>query len=152
MCTGPELALLFVSTASTVMAASAQADAADAQATQAANEGEYRRDAAKAQAERIRRAGRSQRSAAQAALAGSGVKLGEGTALEVDKQIATDSEKDALSAILSGDRAYASGKAEASALSSYGESQQIGGYMSAAGNVLGSYQKTGWKQPTKNGG
>lgn len=154
---GVEIAILAIGAAisaySAIQQGEAQKDQADAQAQQAVNEGAYRADAAKAQAEKIRRAGRAKRGEARAALTASGVKLGEGTPLEVDKTIAVRSEEDALSAILSGTRARNSANEEATLITKRGESAQTSGYFSAAGTALGAASKVsrgGWSATVKN--
>lgn len=120
----------------------------EAQATQTRNEAAYAADAAKQQAEKIRRLGQAQRGEAAAALAGSGVKLGEGTALEIDKNITHRTEEDAFTAILGGKRAIRAGDAQASMLKTAGSNAQTAGYMQAGATVLqagGAYAKSGWK-------
>lgn len=149
MCTGFEVAMLIGSAVSTVAAidsAETQADIADNQAQQARNDAAYREDAAKQQAEKIRKAARAQRGESAAALAKSGVKLGEGTPLEIDKEITVGGEEDALSAILSGGRSAATARQEANMLEASGESSRRGGYYQAGSTVLGtagSYSR--WK-------
>lgn len=126
----------------------ARKDEADARAIQTLNEGAARQDAAYAQAEKIRKAGRAQRGEAKAALAASGVKLGDGTPLEIDKTITQNVEEDALSAILSGKRAMSSATQEASLLQTAGRNAVTGSYFNAAGSVLGAagnYYKNGWR-------
>jgi hypothetical protein len=118
-----------------------------AQAQQASNEAAYKQDAAKAQAEKIRRMGEAQKSEARAALAGSGVKLGEGTALEVEKSITTNSEEDALSALLGGKRGAEAADAEASMLTQAGANAQKSGNLSAAATVASS--AAGWVSVAK---
>lgn len=117
------------------------------QAQQALNEGAYAADAAQAQAEKFRRAGRLQRGEAKAALAASGVKLGEGSALEVDKNIMQSSEQDALSAILSGKRAQTSAGQEAQMLGKAGQYAQANSVLGAAGTVA----QAGWKLKSRGG-
>jgi hypothetical protein len=123
------------------------------QAQQAANEGAYKKDAAKAQAEKIRRMGAAQKSEARAALAASGVKVGEGTALEVEKNITTNSEEDALSALLGGKRGGEAADAEASMLTQAGSNARKNGTIAATGSVLGAASSVagGWKSTAKAG-
>jgi hypothetical protein len=130
----------------------AQQQQANAQAQATLNDGAYKADAATAQAEKIRKAGKAQVGEANAALAASGVKLGEGTPLEVKKTIVQNSEEDALSALLTGKRATATAQEEASMLGKAGENAQssamFGAAVGAAGTVLkagGDYMKDGWK-------
>ena len=159
MCDPATIAMMTV--ASSVVSAGAsiiggmqQKEAADTQAQIAENSAAYEADAAKAHAEKIRKAGLAQRGEAKAALAASGVKLGEGTALEVDKSIAKNAEQDALSAILSGDRALKSGEDQASMLRASGNAAQTAGFIGAAGSVLSagaSYAKGNWKTSARAG-
>lgn len=86
-----------VGAAGTIYNGMQQAEAADNQAQIAENNAAYEADANKQHAEKIRRMAKAQRGEANAALAASGVKLGEGTALEVQKDITKRSEEDALS-------------------------------------------------------
>ena len=119
MCTGFEIAMMAASavgTVGTIYSGIQQAEAADNQAQIAENNAAYEADANKQQAEKIRRMAKAQRCEANAALAKSGVKLGEGTALEVQKDITQKSEEDALSALLSGSRAIKSGDEQADML------------------------------------
>lgn len=108
-------------------------------------------DARKAQAEKIRKMGRYQRGEAKISLAASGVKLGEGTALEVDKSIIQSSEEDALSAILTGDRIVKSADREAQSLIKAGNNARSNANTQSAGTVLSSAGSiaSGWKTSSK---
>ena len=108
-------------------------------------------DARKAQAEKIRKMGRYQRGEAKTSLAASGVKLGEGTALEVDKSIIQSSEEDALSAILTGDRIVKSADREAQSLIKAGNNARSNANTQSAGTVLSSAGSiaSGWKTSSK---
>jgi len=117
------------------------------QAQQASNDAAYKQDAAKAQAEKIRRMGAMQKGEAKAALAASGVKLGEGTALEVEKSIAKNSEEDALSALLGGKRASDTALDESAMLMTAGANAQRSGNLSAAGTMLSA--ASGWVSVAK---
>jgi hypothetical protein len=127
---------------------------ADAQATQKNIESAYAADDARARAEKIRKLGRAQKGEATAALAASGVQLGEGTPLEISKTIAQRSEEDALSAILGGTRAKRTLDTEAGLLRSAGRNAQSSANLSAASSALGaygSYSKGGWVTAAKGG-
>lgn len=151
MCTGVEIAMLAsaaVGTVGTIYSGIQQAEAADNQAQIAENNAAYEADANKQQAEKIRRMARAQRGEANAALAASGVKLGEGTALEVQKDITKRSEEDALSALLSGSRAIKSGNDQADMLRASGSSALTGSLISAGTSVLSAganYSSGKWK-------
>lgn len=127
---------------------------AEAQAQQKNIESAYAADDSRARAEKIRRLGKTQQGEANAALAASGVQLGEGTALEVRKTIATRSEEDALSAILGGTRASRTLDTEAGLLRDAGRNAQSSGYLNATSSALGSYgsySKGGWVTSAKGG-
>lgn len=152
MCTGvAEFALLAgtaISTVAAIDSAETQSDIADNQAQQARNDAAYREDAARQQAEKIRKMARAQRGEAAAALARSGVKLGEGTPLEIDKEITVGGEEDALSAILTGGRSAATARQEATMLEASGAAAKRGGYYQAGSTVLGSSYSL-WKGQKK---
>lgn len=127
----------------------------NAQAQATINDAAYRSDAATAQAEKIRKAGKAQVGEANAALAASGVKLGQGSALEVKKSIIQNSEEDALSAILSGKRITQTANQEASMMARAGDNAQSNALFGAAGTALsagGQYLAGGWKLSAKAGG
>lgn len=137
-----------VSVVGTVMAGQAQKEQANAQAQQALNEGAYQADAYKHEADKIRRAGKAQAGETNAALAASGVKLGEGTPLELKKTIIQRSEEDAMTAILNGGRAQSSASEQASIYGKAGDSAVTNSYFKAGSTVLGSasdYKRGGWK-------
>lgn len=148
-------AAVIVGTAASVygqqQAAKAQQENANEQAKIAIDQAAGEADARKAQAEKIRKLGNFQRGEAKAALAASGVKLGEGTALEVDKSIIKNSEDDALSAILSGDRIVKSASREADSLIKSGENARKTANMQSAATVIQSAGTiaSGWKTPAK---
>jgi hypothetical protein len=112
-----------------------------AQAQMVENDAAYRADAAKAQAEKIRRMGKAQQGEAKAALAASGVKLGEGTALEIDQDIAQGAQEDSLSSILTGRRALSTADTEASMLRTAGGNAVTNSALAAGA----TFMKAGWK-------
>ena len=153
------MAFQIIGTVVSVMGSMKQGEAAqeqaNAQAQQTLNQGAYQADAAKQQAEKIRKAGRAQQGEATAALAASGVKLGAGTALEVKKSIIRNTEEDALSAILSGNRAQSSAQEEAKLLGRAGDNANSSAQFGALGTVLksgGDYMKGNWKTSAGAGG
>lgn len=142
------MAAAAVSVIGQAQAAKSQKEMYNAHAQQTLNDAAYRDDAALAQAEKIRRAGKTQVGEANASLAASGVKLGEGTPLEVQKKITQNSEEDALSAILSGKRATASADQEAQLLGKAGDNAVTNSYYNSAATVLqtaGAIYRSGWK-------
>ena len=158
MCTGLELIMLAGTAVSVVGAVKQGQDAkemAGMQIEQATTETGQRLDAARAQADKIRKAGRAQVSSANAALAGSGVKLGEGTPLEIQKNITQAAEEDALTAILNGKRVGSSAEREARLLARSGRNAMSNAYYSAGSTVLsagGQYAKGDWKSAAQTGG
>jgi hypothetical protein len=152
------VSLMIASTAMSVVGQIAQGqqqDMYDAQAQQARNDAAYKADAYKQQAEKIRKAGKAQQGAANAALAASGVKLGEGTPLEIKKTIIRDSEEDALSALLSGKRAVSSAEAEAKMLEQAGDNAVTSSILGAGKTALSagaSYMSGNWKTRVGAGG
>lgn len=119
----------------------------NAQAQQSLNEAAYRADAAKQQAEKIRKAGKAQKGEANAALAAAGVKLGEGTPLEVERTITQGAEEDALSAILSGHRATTAAQEESRMLGKAGGNAMSNSVLGAAATGL----QTGWRLSAARG-
>jgi len=148
MCTGIEIALL-AGTAMTavgqIQQGQQQKEMYNAQAQQTLNDAAYRSDAATAQAEKIRKAGRAQVGAANASLAGSGVKLGEGTPLEIQKNITQNSEQDALTSILNGKRITTSAQQESQLLGKAGDNAVTNSVLAAGATVAGGWAKTSKK-------
>jgi len=153
MCTGLEIGLLMaastaVTVAGTVMSGQAQQEQYNAQAQQALNESAYEADSYKQEADKIRRAGKAQVGETNAALAASGVKIGEGTPLELKKTIIQRSEEDALTAIMQGGRSVSAGKEQASIYGKAGDAAVTNSYYKAGATVLGAasdYSRGGWK-------
>jgi hypothetical protein len=116
-----------------------QADYYEAQAKQSEINAAYTRQDAMTQAEKIRRAGRRQVGETNAQLAASGVKLGEGTPLELTRETIELSEQDAFSAILSGERGYTQGMTEARSMRSAGRNAVSNSILGSAGTIA-----TGW--------
>jgi hypothetical protein len=141
MCTGLELMIV-----ATVLSAGGQLMAGEDQAREAEIQGAYALDEATQTAKNIRKAGKRQQGAANVALAASGVKLGEGTALEIQNTIDQDVQQDALAAILGGQRAKRSAQRAA-------DNARTNSYFGAASSVLSSgaqVAKGGWKSgPTQ---
>lgn len=97
----------------------------------------------------IRKAGRRQLGAANAAYAGAGVKVGEGSAGEVERQINLDVEHDAYQALLDGSRRATNLRLQGSGARAQGELSEAAGYVNAAGTVLGGFgqslRASGWR-------
>lgn len=149
---GIEVALLAAGTAlaagSAIYGGISANQQAKTQAELASRQAAQERDAAVAQAEKIRRSAQRQKASANAGLAASGVSLGSGTALRISNEIDRMAEQDAYQTILSGNRAYASGQAEAGMLRTSGSNALTGGFLNAGSSLLsGAAQtyKAGWK-------
>ncbi|ADU36943.1 hypothetical protein [Variovorax paradoxus] len=100
------LAASAVGTAVSVYSQEKQADREDdlakQQQMQSQQDAQYTASEAELQAKTIRKAADKQRAEARAALAGSGVVVGEGTAEQIDQEIQAGGEEDALMAIYDG--------------------------------------------------
>jgi hypothetical protein len=71
-----------------------------------------------------------------AAVAASGVKIGEGSALDAERQVMQDFETDAAIAILSGDRSASVSMANATSRRRSGRDAQRAGYINAGTSLL----------------
>lgn len=146
--------MLIAGTTMTVGSTLAQGSAANKQAKfqaqqaeqQARNEGVT----AAQRAEKIRRMGRQQQSEARAALAGSGVDVGQGSALVIDKQIGVDSQSDAMTELLTGTQRSNVLNDEAGAMRIAGKNAQRSATTSALGSAaMGAFQvSSGWQTDT----
>lgn len=87
---------------STVQSGKQQQLNADAQSEQATLDANTEKSAAQVQAERIRKMARIQAGEANAALAASGVEVGEGTALNINREIYENAEEDAALTVFGG--------------------------------------------------
>lgn len=151
MCTGIEVALVassVLAAGGAVAAGQQQKKMANYQANQAEADAEASRAAAKVEAERIRKAGREQASQANAALAGSGVETGAGTALRITSDITGDAEQDAYQTILNGTNQGARLSSQAQADRISGRNSATSGYINAGSSLLaaGGTSYSGWKK------
>lgn len=119
-----------------VRSGNAAKQAADDQAGWDEYQAKVSRAEAEAQASRIRRAGRVARGETLSALVASGVKIGEGSALEAERQVMQDYETDAAMAILSGERSAAISTANAAVRRKSGRDAQRAGYINAGTSLL----------------
>ncbi|UXZ44497.1 hypothetical protein [Pseudomonas soli] len=134
------------STYSTVQQGRQASMNASAQAEQAQLDADNAASAAKVQAERIRKMARNQAGEANAALAASGVEVGEGTALNINQEIYANAEEDAVMTILNGENQRKRGYVDASNMKLYGNQQQSAANSQAIGNVLQAGASYGmWK-------
>lgn len=124
-----------------------QKAAADANAQIAENNAAQQEDAAEQQAAKIRKVGVEQQANATAALAGSGVKVGEGSAVDINRTIGQNTDQDVLNTLLTGQRAANSGEQQADLLKISGSNAQSNSYIGAGATILGSASRiaNGWK-------
>lgn len=156
---GVEVAMYALAAAAAVSAYSSyqqgenQKDWADYQARQAEADAKAEKSAAEVQAEKIRKMARIQAGEATASLAGSGVDVGEGTALNINKEIYRNAEDDAVMTIFGGVDRAARGNAEAAGYRLKGSQAQQAGYLNATSSLLSAYGTAarGWKTPSSNG-
>jgi hypothetical protein len=124
-----------------VIGSKQQAVAAGRAAESDADDMEYQaalsRDQGQAEAQRIRRAGRRQRGETVATLAGSGVKVGEGSALDAERTVMQDYEQDAAISILNGDRQADVLERRARGRRRAGSTAGMAGMLGGAGSLLG---------------
>lgn len=141
------LAAAAVGAATAIYQADTAKNTAEANTELQRREGNNKKDAAVAQAEKIRKAARAQASQANAALAASGVAIGEGTALRINEQIYQDSESDAYSTLLTGVRQQRTNEGMALISQTEGKAAKTAGYLNATSSLLssgsGAYGK--WK-------
>lgn len=120
---------------------------ANYQAAQEDYQARVAQDDALAQADIIRKSARRTKAEASAAYAGAGVKVGEGSAEEVDRQIGIDSEHDAAMAILTGNRRARGLNQDAEMTRLAGRNAARSGVVKAFGTALSAgYQiSSGWR-------
>lgn len=122
---------------------------ADMQAMQSDYQAGVEHEAALQTAAMIRRAGRYQVGQAAAGYAGAGVKVGEGSALETERQIDQNVEHDAFQALLEGDRRARGLQVQGVMQREQGRMAQAAGYVNAVGTVLQSGYRgltaSGWR-------
>lgn len=101
---------------------------------------------ARQHAELIRKMGESTGKQATAATAASGVDVNSGTSLEIQRNIATESEKDALNTILSGDYRAQSLEDQARLARRRGKNAERAAYMGAFGSGMSTVGSSisGW--------
>lgn len=129
-----------VSVVGQVMQGRAQAKAASIEAQQLELQAAQQREAARQEAENIRRAGEKQAGAARAALAGAGVDVGSGTAININEDIYQGSEMDAYNTLLTGGRTADATSFRASQTYKAGSNALTSSLLSAGTTAL-----SGWK-------
>lgn len=151
------IALMATSAGMSVMGSIQQGQASNAQAQAQAGQMEYSarvaRDDALSQAQMIRKQQRYAIGSADTAAAASGVVVGEGSAGEADHQIYQDSEHDAFTSILNGERRARGQDIEASLTRTAGANAEKNGLLTGIGTALGAAGKItsqpGWKTTAK---
>lgn len=119
-----------------------QGRAAQRAANESAAQDEYsalvEQDNALAQAQQIRRQGTTARGQTLAAAAASGVKIGQGSTLDAERQVMQDYETDASMALLTGKRAATGLRAQAELTRRAGRNARAASNISAFGTLLSS--------------
>jgi hypothetical protein len=146
-------ALVLVSAGMQAYGTLQQGKAAQGQANQAAQQDElsayYEREAADAEAANIRKVGRIQRGETLAATAASGVKIGEGSALDAEREVLQNSEHDATMALLTGARRSTALKDQAALTRKAGRRARAAAGITAATSLLQSGSNfanaSGWR-------
>jgi hypothetical protein len=100
-------------------------------------------------AQLIRKAGRRATGAANAAYAGAGVVVGEGSAAATEQEIIRNTETDAFQTLLEGGRKARGLRTDATLSRISGDQAETAGYINAATTVLGAAaqygQASGWR-------
>lgn len=104
-------------------------------------EGQQQMDDARVHANLIREMGKRTRGEATAAYAGSGVDVNSQTAMAVDEEISSLSERDAEYALLTGARAEAAGDRSREFRKYQGQSAKGEGIIGAVGSLFGGASK-----------
>lgn len=125
-----------VQAAGTIAQGKAAKSQADAEAGQLDYQAAVERDNAAAEAALIRRAGARARGETLAGTVASGIKIGEGSALDAERQVMQDSEVDAQLAILTGDRSARSLTSSAAQRRAAGRAARNAGYLQAGTSLL----------------
>ena len=121
----------------------ARKQAKDAQALEYDLQAAQSRDAAAQEAKRIRAAGEKTAGAARAALAGAGVSVDQGSAVNINEDIYSKSEGDAFNTLLTGDNQARSYQRSAGMARAAGNDAVSGSLLSAATTAGNAY--AGWK-------
>ncbi|NUZ07657.1 hypothetical protein [Piscinibacter koreensis] len=140
-----------ISAGAAVYSGQQQEKMADRAADQAEADAEAARGAAMVEAAKIRKAAKEQRSAAVAALAASGVDVSAGTAEQIQTDIDTRGEEDALTVILSGGNRGRYLEADARLSRMRGGQAATAGYINGGSSLLTSVSAAakGWKSTGK---
>jgi hypothetical protein len=140
MCDPVSITVAAVSAGSALFQGQAAKNAADAQAEQLRRQADAQRDQGLAASEQVQRDAARTRSAARAALAGSGVDVGDGSAIVIDRDITQRGNFDAANAILSGGRAARNSETQAIMATGAGKNAQTASFLQA-----GASAAQGWR-------
>jgi hypothetical protein len=134
-----------VSAGSSIAGGMAAKRAADAQAAGLDRQAAQELDLGEQQASKVRRAGAQARGSAVASLAASGVRVGEGSALEVERYVMQGSEEDAGMALLNATRRAGELRSQAELTRKAGRNARLQGFVQGAGSLLSAgSQMGGW--------
>lgn len=121
----------------------ARKQAADAQALEHDIAAAQSREAAKQEADRIRKAGDRQAGSARAAMAGAGIVVDQGSAVNINEDIYRGAESDAFNTLLTGERQASAYNRQASMSRAAGDNAVTSSILSAASTAGQAY--AGWK-------
>ncbi|MGL4573646.1 MAG: virion core protein, T7 gp14 family [Burkholderiaceae bacterium] len=118
---------------------------ADWQAGQLDRQAAEEQDLGAQQAAKTRKRTAQDRGSAVAAYAGAGIKVGEGSALEVERYIEQEGETDAMMYLLNSDRRASALRDQAGMTRKAGRDAQRASYVSAVGSLLSGGYQSGMK-------
>lgn len=123
--------------------------AADADAARMDYQALIEQDNALATAQQIRREGVRERGQTLGAIAASGVEVGQGSALDAEREVMTDAETDAYLAILNGERAAQGLRSDAQSTRRAGRDARRAANVAAVGTLLSAgaqgMRASGWR-------
>ncbi len=125
-----------MSVAGTLQQGRAQQRGANEDAALMEYQARVEQDNALADAKAIRRAGEKARGETLSGIVAAGVKVGEGSALDAERQVLQDTETDAAMAILNGERAARGLTNQAERTRRAGRDARSASYLAAAGSLL----------------
>lgn len=135
MC-NPVLIGMGISAAASIRKGNAEKNAQDEAAASLNYQAAVERDNAQAEAQAIRRDGRRNVGTTIASIAASGVKVGQGSAADAERQVLQDTETDASMAILNGERRARGLDTQAVSRRRAGRDARASGYVGAATSLL----------------
>ena len=141
------LASTAISTCSAIKQGQAARAAGTYQAAQAKADADAVEGAARVQAAKIREASKRQQAAVTAAAAGSGVDINSASVLDINREVATDYESDALATIYSGRNAAGSRRAEGGFAAAQGRARQGNALLGAASTAASGWYSAFPRKP-----